>query len=431
MVEHWRAKDTFSISLRLSTEPTMSLSITVTNPQKLKDKLGVAYTSYYVNVTTTKSVFAVKNCNVQRRFKDFCWLEEELIKKFPGCIIPPIPDKKQIGKFDDEFVETRRRGLEKFLQRIGAHEDLSESSAFVTFLQGEESEMNKAKDETKASKSRLSASVSSWMTSTANSVQAHGKIEVEKSSDDIKIDDMEGYINVLGVQLLATLRNAEDMVKHCKSYALSMRGLANAVSTLSQCEGKDLSEALSKTGSTMDSVAGYELDSSAAIGRDLTEPIEEYVRMTDAIKEAAKRRADKRKAYTDALLDHHVKDASYNKVLGVPGKESDANSKLEKVNQAQAAVDKAKTELDDMTTQLLADFQKFKNTKGNEIKSIFLKYVECQIEFSRKCEDCLNDISPFLGSSNGAQSSSQFIGKSAPMIPNVPNPFAADDQADV
>ena len=330
----------------------MSLSVSVTNPQKLKDKLGVAYTSYYVNVTTTKSVFSIKNCNVQRRFKDFCWLEEELIKKFPGCVIPPIPDKKQIGKFDDEFIETRRRGLEKFLQRVGAHEDLCEASAFVTFLQGEESEMNKAKDETKASKSRLTASMSSWMSSTANSVQAHGKIEVEKSADDTKIEDMDGYVNVLNVQLLATLRNAEDMVRHCKAYAMSMRGLANAVTTLSQCEGKDLSEALSKTGGTMDSVAGYELDSSGAISRDLVEPIEEYVRMTDSIKEASKRRADKRKAYLDALLDHHVKDAAYNKVLGVPGKESDANSKLEKVNQAQAVVDKIKNELDEMTTQV-------------------------------------------------------------------------------
>lgn len=80
---------------------------------------------------------------------------------------------------------------------------------------------------------------------------------------------------------------------------------------------------------------------------------------------------------------------------------------------------------------MLAEFQRFKNTKGTEIKGIFLKYVECQIEFSRKCEDCLNDISPYLGSSNGAVSSSQFIGKSAPKIPSVPNPFAADDQADV
>lgn len=70
----------------------------------------------------------------ERRYSDFNWLREELGLSYPGCIIPPIPDKQMLGTLDTQFVESRKRGLQKFLNRIASHPTLSEARQFVKFL---------------------------------------------------------------------------------------------------------------------------------------------------------------------------------------------------------------------------------------------------------------------------------------------------------
>lgn len=153
----------------------MALTIAVTNPSKQMDKMGLTFTSYMVNTSTTNPAFTHKNSSVVRRFKDFEWLDEELVRAYPGCIIPPLPQKQTLGRFSAEFVDTRKRALEKYLQRIAAHDILSQDRNFVTFLQGEESDLRSAKTETKATKPRMSLSAMGWMESTTTTLMNSGK----------------------------------------------------------------------------------------------------------------------------------------------------------------------------------------------------------------------------------------------------------------
>jgi sorting nexin-4 len=50
---------------------------------------------------------------VRRRFQDFNFLRDHLVKNFPACVVPPIPDKHRLeyikgDRFAPEFVEKRR-----------------------------------------------------------------------------------------------------------------------------------------------------------------------------------------------------------------------------------------------------------------------------------------------------------------------------------
>ena len=54
-------------------------------------------------------------CN--RRFNDFFALHEQLTKRWPGCLIPPIPAKKLSNK-DLIFIQERRYYLERFLRKL-------------------------------------------------------------------------------------------------------------------------------------------------------------------------------------------------------------------------------------------------------------------------------------------------------------------------
>lgn len=43
---------------------------------------------------------------MRRRFQDFAFLHDHLLKSFPACIIPPIPDKHRLGEYNDVMGAT-------------------------------------------------------------------------------------------------------------------------------------------------------------------------------------------------------------------------------------------------------------------------------------------------------------------------------------
>jgi sorting nexin-1/2 len=112
---------------------------------------------------------------VIRRYNEFSWLSTELSREFPGVIVPPLPDKQSVGRFSAEFVESRRRALEKFLQRIIAHAELVTSQSVIIFLQADDATLNKVKTDKKAEKPKLATSASAWFQGTVNSI-SNGKV---------------------------------------------------------------------------------------------------------------------------------------------------------------------------------------------------------------------------------------------------------------
>jgi len=74
---------------------------------------------------------------ISRRYSDFEWLVGQLINRYPGCIIPPLPEKNPLTKIDKEdplFLETRKRGLLRFLEMMLQHQDLKNTPEFANFL---------------------------------------------------------------------------------------------------------------------------------------------------------------------------------------------------------------------------------------------------------------------------------------------------------
>ena len=55
--------------------------------------------------------------DVMRRFNEFYKMRVALVKRFPGCFIPSIPDKT-ISIVDPEIVNKRQRYLNDFVRKI-------------------------------------------------------------------------------------------------------------------------------------------------------------------------------------------------------------------------------------------------------------------------------------------------------------------------
>ena len=50
------------------------------------------YVSYGVRAETTLPHFRHARLQTRRRFQDFVFLHDTLVKEFPACIVPPLPE---------------------------------------------------------------------------------------------------------------------------------------------------------------------------------------------------------------------------------------------------------------------------------------------------------------------------------------------------
>jgi sorting nexin-1/2 len=65
------------------------------------------------------------------------WLYNQLHQNGPGIIVPPPPEKQAVGRFNADFVESRRQALERMLNKITAHPVLQRDLDLKLFLESE------------------------------------------------------------------------------------------------------------------------------------------------------------------------------------------------------------------------------------------------------------------------------------------------------
>lgn len=74
---------------------------------------------------------------MSRRYRDFLWLYNSLHNNNPGVVVAPPPEKQAVGRFDTNFVESRRAALERMLNKIASHPILQHDADLKIFLESE------------------------------------------------------------------------------------------------------------------------------------------------------------------------------------------------------------------------------------------------------------------------------------------------------
>eukprot|EP01038_Epipyxis_sp_PR26KG_P011263 gene11263-15112_t len=391
--------------------------ISVTDPLKQTDKFGQHFITYKISCLSERAGFTPTGTNVVRRYNDFTWLSGELSKDFPGVIIPPLPEKQAVGRFTSEFVESRRRALERFLQRIAAHHELGSSHHFVTFVEADETELVKAKSE--KPKSKLSAMA--WLEGTVNTF-ANSKTELEKSAADIKIEEIGQYLISVEKQISNVAKHSENLVKRNRDLSISMYELGQSFTFLGQSEGDALGSALTQFATTVD---GVSTDCSHLALQETVkflEPLEEYQRMLVSVKAAMQQRLDKKTAYINCISDVEAKQAAYKKLLGVAGKETQARAKEQAIEVAQQQTEQAKIEFEKVSERLLTEFENFKSQKSIDMKDAILSYVSLQVEYNKKTEQAWSELLPRIQS----VIINEFSFETASLPTNQPVPYSSN-----
>ena len=100
-------------------DPLVALEVTKV------ERAGKRFATYmtYVIVGTIHSSSGgggERAVEAHRRYTDFQALRKQICKQYPALheVLPPLPEKKVLGKFKASFLEKRREGLQLFLAAV-------------------------------------------------------------------------------------------------------------------------------------------------------------------------------------------------------------------------------------------------------------------------------------------------------------------------
>eukprot|EP01124_Arcella_intermedia_P019576 TRINITY_DN268_c0_g1_i1.p1 TRINITY_DN268_c0_g1~~TRINITY_DN268_c0_g1_i1.p1 ORF type:complete len:165 (-),score=21.08 TRINITY_DN268_c0_g1_i1:67-519(-) len=126
------------------------INILVTDPVTVTDNAGKPlHTTYLITVETTFPEYSANNFQVRRRYNDFVWLKNHLRQKMEEkgkrLTIADLPGDTLTswlgpGRFEKEFIEERRLGLENFLKSVVNHPWARFEEGLHKFLEKQEFE---------------------------------------------------------------------------------------------------------------------------------------------------------------------------------------------------------------------------------------------------------------------------------------------------
>ncbi|KAJ9115493.1 hypothetical protein QFC22_005251 [Naganishia vaughanmartiniae] len=234
-------------------KPTPAFNIRIHDPTRVGDPIR-GHVVYTVTTRTTSPHFhststaigagagrgGMVEASVLRRFSQFLWLVERLGANNPGVIVPPVPDKQISGRFEDQFVETRRAALEKCLNKIANHPVLALDPDLRLFLESEAFEYEVKHRKHEASQSQDGGK--GLLASLGGSIG--GPRFIEK---DDWFEQKKAFLDSLESQMKGLIKSVEAASKHRLDLATTIADFSGTITALSESDlSMDLSQALQR-----------------------------------------------------------------------------------------------------------------------------------------------------------------------------------------
>mmetsp|Transcript_7860 Transcript_7860/g.10874 ORF Transcript_7860/g.10874 Transcript_7860/m.10874 type:complete len:730 (-) Transcript_7860:45-2234(-) len=329
---------------------------------------------------------------VWRRYKDFIWLQQQLSIRHPGCIIPPLPKAKLYGRFTTPFIEARKRGLERFLQRASEHPEIKLSHYFIAFLRGNDVVFYTAKKDSKKSMKESSTALSTWVNHSIN-LTVTGQPMVENTESDLKIHNFSLFVEEEEKKMLVILRRIRNVIHPTRALAAALADSAECNRAFGTAEDN---KCLVGLGSLLQQVSKLTAIQANSTYIGFLEPFKEYCRMLKSISLAIELRKKAKDRYLVAFADYERQQNIYKRVLLSEKSVDEMVAKEYKMRNAQQHVESCFAELESISSQLIEEFTAFKRQRSLDMKTILINFVKMQLRFNGEAEslsaDSLIDI---------------------------------------
>lgn len=414
--------------------PGSRISVMVTDPKKEQEGIN-AYVSYKVVTRSDMPGFAPEKF-VIRRYSDFVWLHGQLELEVPGAIVPPLPEKAVVGRFTPEFIEGRRRALEKFVVRACKRPELVKAKCVQLFLQVDDLAVSKTEQKAAAAATKQANSAAAggkagffgWFEEKASDAVSTLQVTLAESGSAIKsradqrIEEIVTYINNLEVQMANVAKHTSGLMKRNRDLANGLFEFGLSFTLLAQTETDQLAGALTHLGHTADQLSLLVAQQAERESIAFEEPIHDYIRMLSAVKSAlaARTRAKNELAAAQAALE--AKKAACAKLVGQPGKEDKVAAAEAAVEAAQAAVDRTRDMFEEVSARVVTEMDHFKREKAGEMQALILDYAQMQIAYNQRLEQQWQQLVPKLEALHGPEGAAEGAAAAAAVVQNGPLP---------
>lgn len=369
-----------SVSVEQAAKPTFS--ITVGDPHTVGGATS-SHTVYSVITRTTSKAYNTPTFTVQRRYRDFLWLYERLHDNSPGVVVPPPPDKQAVGRFDTNFIESRRMALERMLNKTAAHPVLQHDGDLKTFLESDAFNVDiKHKDR---AKDPLLASESSggFMSSIGLGSSGGGGKFIEH---DDWFHDRKVYLDALENQLKALQKSTDTVIAQRKALAESCGDFSVSLHQLASVElSPSLSGPLDALGDLQMRI--QELYQRQAMQDMLTLGIviEEYIRLISSVQKSFHQRQRAFHAWHTAESKLAEIKKSQDKLLRAGRSQQDRLAQMQAdVADQERKVHAARLLFEDMGRLMRGELERFEKEKVEDFKSGVETFLEGAVEAQKE-----------------------------------------------
>lgn len=300
-------------------------------------------------------------------------------------MVPPPPEKQAVGRFDSNFVESRRSALEKMLNKTAAHPILQHDGDLKIFLESDAFNMDVKHREHK--EPGLGESKGMFSSLGLGSTTGGKFIEHDDWFHDRKV-----YLDALENQLKALLKSIDAVVSQRKALAEAAGDFSASLHALSAVE---LSVSLS---TPLEGLSDLQLRIRELYERQAQQDVltlgitvDEYIRLIASIKTAFAQRQKSFHSWHSAEAELQKRRATQEKVL------RSGKTQQDRLNQLQADVGdgerrshQARLLFEDMGRLMRGELERFEREKVEDFKSGVETFLEGAIEAQKEvCPLCL------------------------------------------
>ncbi|XP_037611296.1 sorting nexin-1-like [Sebastes umbrosus] len=365
---------------------SFDVDVAVTNPEKIGDGMN-AYVAYKVSTRTSLTMFRSKVFSVRRRYSDFLGLYEKLSVKqtLHGCIIPPPPEKSVVGMtkmkvgMDDpssvEFVERRRAGLERYLQRVVAHPSLLQDPDVREFLE---------REELPRAVSTQTLSGAGFLKMITKASDAVNKMTIKMNESDTWFEDKFQEVDNEEQQLRKLQAVVDSLVNHRKELCGSTAVFAKSMAMLGNSEDNTaLSRALSQLAEVEDKMEQLHQEQAASDFFIFAELLADYIRLLGAMRVCFDQRARSWQRWQEAQSTLQKKRESEAKLLWA-NKPDKLQQAKDEITEWEARVTQYERDFDRIGMTVRKEVLRFEKEKAKDFRSQIVKYLEAMLQSQQR-----------------------------------------------
>lgn len=378
---HHSAKDAEIPVLPLSVD---TIEVRVLNGEKKGEGMK-AYQTYTIKSKTTLSEFKKNDFSVERRFSDFIWLHETLQQEHRGVVIPPAPEKETLliqDRFSTDFIESRRKELERFLKHVVSHPALNNSKTLQVFLEASEAELQTAKNPPATGSVWGSLFGASKKIATNISTSLGGHVEI-----DPWFEQKTKYFNSLETDLFQLTNTVVNTVR--KYYELSFNhtefGVYSTVVSQTENQDKELGFAFERLGDVSNQIGTLQKELAHSQKEGFEDDVKDYYKHIAAVKAALAFRTEKLAEFQAAQRDYNGKKDKIqllkdtNKPV-TPAMEGD-------LQKAEQLMHERNQSFDTVSRSVRAEVERFLALKSKDLKAAVANLIQTNLTYELRVVD--------------------------------------------